>query len=123
MKAKATPLAFHGVTLRSNDPDLLTKKLRALLGWKVLRRGAREVVLGAGPELFVEIRRARRGEPEGVYELHLAVEGIRQFRQASRADELGGDSWTRPLMALLALTVREFRRAPAAKWRKPRPKT
>ena len=119
---KPTPLGFHGVTVRARDPEALAERCRALLGWNVLRRRRGEIVLGAGPELFVEIRRAGRGKPDGVEQVHLAVNHLDRSRR-SRPDELGGDSWTRPLTDVLALTVREFRRAPAAKWRKQRPKT
>lgn len=80
----------------------------------------REIVLGEGPELFVSIRAARGDEREGVEEIHLAVKDIRKSRRAAPPDPLGGDSWTRPLKDFLALTLREFKRAPAAKWRKKR---
>ncbi len=119
---KTTPLGFHGLTLRARDPEALAGTCRALLGWEVLRRRRGGIILGAGPELFLEIRRAGRGKPAGVEEVHLAVKHLDESRRRSRPDSLGGDSWTRPLTDVLALTVREFRRAPAAKWRKRRRK-
>jgi hypothetical protein len=122
MTAKRTvsPLAFHGVTIRSADPEAAARRCRSLLGWRVLRRSSREIVLGEGPELFLWIRRAGMGEREGVEEIHLAVENLATARRAARPDALGGDSWTRPLADSLALTLREFLRAPAARWRKKR---
>ena len=121
-KRTVSPIAFHGVTIRSADPQATARRCRSLLGWRVLRQSSREIVLGEGPELFVSIRRARKSEKEGVEEIHLAVEGIATDRRAARPDALGGDSWTRPLADSLALTLREFRSAPAAKWRKKRKK-
>ncbi|MEP6800932.1 MAG: VOC family protein [Acidobacteriota bacterium] len=117
-----TPLGFHGLTVRARDPEALAETWRALLGWEVLRRRRGVIVLGAGPELFVEIRLPSRGKPEGVEEVHLAVKNLDRSRRRSRPDRLGGDSWTRPLTDLVSLTVREFRRAPAPQWRKRRRK-
>ncbi|MEO8191654.1 MAG: hypothetical protein ABI682_15075 [Acidobacteriota bacterium] len=88
----------------------------------MLRRGQNELVLGDGPELFIAIRRAARGEAEGVGEVHRAVKAISNSRRRRASDDLGGDSWTRPLAEGVALTMREFQRAPAARWRKKRKK-
>ena len=117
-----TPLAFHGVAIRSRDPRRLARRLRALLGWGVLRESAGETVLGDGPELWIAIRRAAKGSPEGVDELHLAVEKIGRSRRKTEEDALGGDSWWAPVEAALTLVVRELRRAPRKAWVKRRPR-
>lgn len=122
MKPAPIPLAFHGVVIRARDPELVARTVRSLLGWRTLSRSAREIVLGEGPELFLAIRKVRRGEAEGVEALHLAVERLGQARRKAVSDGLGGDSWTRPLAGALELTVREFRRAPGARWRSKRRK-
>lgn len=123
MKSGPVALAFHGIAIRSRNPKALARRLRAVLGWPVLRKNAREVVLGAGPELFISIQPARRGDPcEGVSELHLAVEQIRRARRRTEPDLLGGDSWTIDVVPGLAWTVREFRRAPRGRWRTNRAK-
>ncbi|MCA1581505.1 MAG: hypothetical protein LC796_08960 [Acidobacteria bacterium] len=120
MKKNPTALAFHGLTIRSPDPEALAGKCQALLGWQVLVRGRGRIVLGDGPELFLEIRRGRRGEPEGVQQIHLAVKHLERGRRAASRDDLGGDSWSRPLTPALGLTLRQFRRAPSPQWRKKR---
>jgi len=115
-----TPLAFHGIGIRARDPEALARRLRRLLGWDVLRRTSREVVLGGGPELFIAIRRGSPGGTEGVDELHLAVEGIPRSRRKTEEDPLGGDSWSAAIGNGLTLTVREPKRAPARRWVKKR---
>ncbi len=120
MKKSPAALGFHGLTIRSRDPEALAEKCRALLGWQVLVRRRGGIVLGGGPELFLELRRGRRGEAEGVEQIHLAVKHLEWARRLARPDELGGDSWSRPLLPELGLTLREFQRAPSPKWRKKR---
>jgi hypothetical protein len=104
------PLGFHGVELPSSDPARDARRWVAALGLRVLRRSSREVVLGAGPALFVRLVRAPEGAP---VELHLAVEGLRA--KDARADELGGDAVTRALGGA-RVTVREFRRPSSGRW-------
>ncbi len=122
MKPAPIPLAFHGIVIRVREPEAVARTIRELLGWRTLSRGAHDIVLGEGPELFLAIRKTGRGETEGVESLHLAVERLSRSRRRSAPDALGGDSWTRPLIGDLALTVREFRRAPGSRWRAKRKK-
>lgn len=118
MKRHPRPLAFHGVDLRARDPKALARRLREILGWKTLRETSREIVLGEGPELFVRIVPAARGERDGVAEVHLAVEDLAKTRLRTQEDALGGDSRTEAAADGLSLTLREFRRAPGARWRR-----
>jgi len=115
-----TPLAFHGIGIRARDPEALARRLRRLLGWDVLRRTSREVVLGGGPELFIAIRKGSPDGTAGVDELHLAVEGIRRSRRKTKEDPLGGDSWAAEIAGPLTLVIREPKRAPAKRWAKRR---
>jgi len=117
-KIRPVPVAFHGITFRARDPEALARRARAILGWPVLRKTRREIVLGDGPELFLRIV---RGEPDGVVELHLAVEKLSKSRRRTERDDLGGDSCSEDLIEGLALTLREFKRAPGRKWNKKRP--
>ncbi len=136
MKKKSpTPLAFHGIVIRTGDPEALARRIAPILGWPVLSRSAAEIVLGAGPELFFILRasrsRGRRTVPNGrdagvvVEEIHLAVKSIGQSRRRVEQDGMGGDSWSVRLSEKSApevkLHVREFRRAPRGKWKKKRP--
>jgi len=114
---KREPLGFHGVTIGCPDPAGAARKWRALVGFPVLRRSADEVILGAGPELFVRFR--RRPGAAAVEELHLAVEEIGAFRRPSAADPLGGRSFVRDAPGA-ALVVRQLERAPAGRWKKRR---
>ena len=114
------PVAFHGIAVRASDPDAAARRAREILGWPVLRRTRSEIVLGEGPELFLRIVRARRGESEGVSELHLAVENLSKSRRKTSPDPLGGDSRSDALIRGVALTLREFRRAPKGAWKKKR---
>jgi hypothetical protein len=121
----STPLAFHGIVIRSRDPKALARRLRAVLGWRVLRETAREIVLGDGPELFVTIRRAAlrragRDAVEGVEEIHLAVKDIRRARRKTEEDALGGDSFSAEVAPGLTLAVRELKRAATKSWVKRR---
>ena len=113
---------FHGIVVRASDPEACARRWTELAGFSVLRRSRSEIVLGAGPELFVSIRRARAGELPGILELHLAVEKLRATRRRGEKDALGGISWRRELTDGVALVVREFTEAPKPRWKKPRPK-
>lgn len=112
-------LGFHGLVLGSPEPEALAARWAELTGLPALRRSRREVVLGSGPELFVTIRRLRRGEPERILEAHLAVRELAKTRRKGKPDALGGDSWRRRAGAL-DLVVRELARSPGAGWRKKR---
>ena len=114
-------LGIHGLVIRARDRKRLAKRLGDLLGLPVLRRSRGEIVLGGGPELFIAVRAATRSRPEGLEEIHIAVEEIATARRKTIEDALGGDSWTRSLGAGLTLTVRQFRRPPGRRWRKNRP--
>lgn len=119
MKRETEILGFHGLVFRSADPERTAKEWRAMLGLPVLRRQRGEIVLGAGPELFVRILKGRRGEAEGLVEIHAAVEEISATGRKSAPDPLGGDSWSRAA-GETRVWVRQFRRAPSAAWRKKR---
>lgn len=119
-KDAPVPVAFHGIAIRANDPDAVARKAAGILGWPVLRRRRGEIVLGDGPELFLRILRARRGEREGVSELHLAVEQLAKTRRKTEPDALGGDSRTDEILEGVALTLRDFQRAPKGTWKKKR---
>jgi hypothetical protein len=114
-KRQTELLGFHGLVLGSSDPDALARLWAELTGLPVLRRSRREIVLGHGPELFVTIRRIRRGEPDRVEEAHLAVKELAGTRRRGAADALGGDSWRRPA-GPVGLVVRELARPPGAGW-------
>ncbi|MFN2387972.1 MAG: hypothetical protein ABR576_17100 [Thermoanaerobaculia bacterium] len=118
-KRQAELLGFHGLVLGSSEPEALARRWRDWTGLPVLRRSRREIVLGHGPELFVTIRRLRRGQPDRVEEAHLAVKELAATRRRGDPDPLGGDSWRRPA-GPLDLVVRELARPPAASWRKKR---
>lgn len=120
MNKRPTPVAFHGFALRVRDPRAAARRIRDVLGWPVLFETSREIVLGDGPELFLSLRRAGGSTRPGIEEMHLAVEKLGRSRRKSRADALGGDSWTVDVGDGVALVVRELRRAPAARWRKAR---
>lgn len=119
-KNRPVPIAFHGITIRAGDLEAAERRARRILGWPVLRRTRSEVILGEGPELFVRITRARRGEAEGVSELHLAVEKLSKDRRKTAPDPLGGDSRSEELIPQAALTLREFKRAPSGTWKRKR---
>ena len=112
-------LGFHGLVLGSTDPQALAVRWQELTGLPVLRRSRREFVLGHGPELFVTIRRLRRGEPDRLLEAHLAVKDLAKTRRSGEPDALGGDSWRRRAGSL-DLVLRELARPPGAGWRKKR---
>lgn len=110
-------LGFHGLVLRSADPPALAQQWMELTGLPILRRTAREIVLGRGPELFVTIRRSRPGVADGIEEAHLAVKRLADTGRRGEPDPLGGDSFSRGA-GELRLTMRELRRPPAPRWRK-----
>ena len=120
MKKRPTPVAFHGIAVRVRDPRAAARRIRGVLGWRVLFETSREIVLGDGPELFLSLRRAGGNTRSGVEEMHLAVEKLALSRRKSRADALGGDSWTVDIADGVSLVVRELRRAPGKRWRKAR---
>jgi len=122
IRKRPVPLAFHGIAIRSRDPKKTARRLRELLGWSVLSRTRREVVLGAGPELFLAIRTSPpdASESERVDEIHLAVKEIGRSRRRTEKDPLGGDSWIAEILPSLTLVSREFRRAPSPRWRRKR---
>ena len=119
-RKRPVPIAFHGITIRAADPVAAARRAAGILGWPVLRRRRGEVVLGEGPELFLRFVRAAPGEAAGVAELHLAVEELARIRRRTERDDLGGDSAAAMLGDGLALTLREFTRAPGPKWKRPR---
>ena len=112
-------LGFHGLVLGSPDFQVLAGRWAELTGLPVLRRSRREIVLGHGPELFVTIRRLRRGEPDQLLEAHLAVRELAKTGRPGEPDALGGDSWQRRAGSI-DLIVRELARVPGAGWRKKR---
>ncbi len=73
--------------------------------FRFVRRSARAITLGSGPEFFLELRRARRGEPVGRQEVHVAVRGL--SGAGGRRDALGGVS-TRRTVGAATLVLREF---------------
>lgn len=121
MKKPPKSVAFHGITLHASRPEALARRLRAVLGWPTLVSSRREIILGNGPELFIQILRSRRGQSDGVSEIHLAVEDLSKTRRKTTSDPLGGEAVSAELDAGLHLTLREFQRAPARRWRRKRP--
>jgi hypothetical protein len=119
-KKRPAPLAFHGFAVRARDPETAARRAAAILGWPVLRKSRSEIVLGDGPDLFLRIVRAARGQREGIDEIHLAVGELSKSGRKTNADALGGDSRTQILFDGVALTLREFKRAPRGKWRRRR---
>ena len=113
-----SPLGFHGVVLPVRDPEAEARRWSAALGWPVLRRSRREVVLGKGPELFVAFVRASGSGEASIPELHLAVEELREAGRES--DSMGGESVRREFSAA-RLCVREFSRPPDGRWRRASP--
>ena len=113
--ARPTLLGFHGLVFRSADPPALARRWRELTSLALLKSSAREVTLG-GPELFVTVRRGRRGSPDTLEEVHLAAEEVSATRRKTAADGLGGESWSRRVGSI-ELVVRELSRAPARSWR------
>jgi len=104
-------LGLHGVVVVSARParDAAEWARRGRL--PVLRRSAREIRLGVGPELFIAFRKGRVERPT-VTELHVAV---RNLEGLGRADAMGGDSLAFSLQGL-RLVLRQFRRGPHRAW-------
>jgi hypothetical protein len=119
-KNHPAPVAFHGLAIRARNPEAAARRAAAILGWPILRKSRNEIVLGEGPELFLRFLRAAPGQREGVDEIHLAVEDLSKSRRKTEADALGGDSRTETVTDGVALTLREFKRAPRGKWKRPR---
>lgn len=113
-------LAFHGIVIRTADPAAAARRWIRLAGFPVLRRSRREIVLGAGPELFVILRRGRREVRAEVAELHLAVEKISSSAHRGSPDALGGKSWSRDVENGIRLVVRELEGPPSRRWKRPR---
>jgi hypothetical protein len=111
-------LGVHGLVLSSADPDGLAARWRNLTGLTPLRRSRREIVLG-GPELFVIVRRSKKGSADALEEVHLAVEEIGATGKKAKPDAMGGNSWSRKAGGF-DLVVRQFRRRPASAWRRRR---
>lgn len=111
-------LGIHGLVFSSADPSALAERWSSLTGSTALRRSRREIVLG-GPELFVIVRRSKKGSADALEEVHLAVEDLAATRRKSTKDPLGGDSWSRRVGDFV-LVVRQFRRPPSASWRRRR---
>ena len=111
------PLGFHGITIACADPAAAAERWRRLLRLPVLRRAPGEVVLGAGPELFVRFR--RRSGPPRVEEVHLAVADLAPLRRPASSDALGGESFSRELDGA-TLFVRRFARPPRPRWKRKR---
>ena len=111
-------LGIHGLVFSSADPNALAERWSELTGSTPLRRSRRDIVLG-GPELFVTVRRSKKGSADSLEEVHMAVEEIGPTRKAAREDALGGDSWSRRVGEFV-LVVRQFRRPPSRSWRRPR---
>jgi len=112
-------LGFHGAVIRASNVSMAAVLWSRATGLPVRKRSRGEIVLGFGPEIFVVIRKVRRGEAPGVAELHLAVSGSSRLRRRGKSDALGGDSM-RGLASGVVLEVREFRRAPGPAWRRKR---
>jgi hypothetical protein len=105
-------LGFHGVVLRTGRLEEDARRFQQALGVRVLRRSAGSITLGLGPEFFLELRRARRGENGVLEEVHVAVR--RLARRGLAPDALGGMSARRAIGEETTLIVREFV-GPAAK--------
>ena len=98
-------LGFHGVVLFTDRLERDARLWSKALAVPILRRGARAITLGSGPEFFLELRQARRGESVGRREVHVAVRGL--SAAGGRRDVLGGVSVRRTVGAT-TLVLREF---------------
>ena len=106
-------LGFHGVVLRTENPEKDARQWRRRMNLRVLHRSAREIVLGQGPEFFVVLRAARAGQAEQIEEIHVAVKALRQG--GAESDRLGGRSVSRKAGAI-RLVLRQFIGAPRRAW-------
>ena len=103
----------HGVVIEVDDPVRAARQWSRALGLPILRKGAREIVLGS-LSLFVVLRRSR-GEASGVSEVHVAVEKLSAPRLEK--DSLGGRHSAVDLgESRLRLVVRELVGPPSATW-------
>ena len=103
----------HGLVIEVDDPVRAARQWSRALGLPILRKRAREVVLG-GLSLFVVLRRSR-GDASGLSEVHVAVESL----SARRLDEdsLGGRHSAIDLgESRLRLVIRELTGPPSAAW-------
>jgi hypothetical protein len=113
-------LGVHGLVIRARDPRAVAARLRRILGWSTLASTKSEIRVGIGPEMFLAIRRdPGAGDRITLENLQVAVRGISGLRRKAHDDALGGDSWTRSAGEGLSITVREFRRPPRVRWRRP----
>lgn len=110
-------LGFHGVVLRTDRLEEDARHWSKALGLPVLRRTAHAIVLGSGPEFFLELRRARGDERCGTQEVHVAVRGLPAA--GGRPDALGGIRVARTI-GDTTLVLREFVGPCAPAWRPPR---
>ena len=115
-------LGLHGVVVVSEAPAEDAARWARRTRLPVLRRGAGELRLGLGPELFVAFRKGRVPGPR-LAELHFAV---RDLGGRGRPDDLGGDSLAFSLGGV-RVVLRQFRRPPRPGWasarRGPRPRS
>jgi hypothetical protein len=98
-------LGFHGVVFLTDRLERDALLWSRALGVPVLRRSARAITLGAGPEFFLELRQTRANERPGRQEVHVAVRGLSTGRR--RPDALGGVS-VRRTIGDATLVLREF---------------
>jgi len=108
-------LGFHGVVLYTDRLERDARLWSRALAVPVLRRSARAITLGSGPEFFLELRSARRPEPARRAEVHVAVRGL--AAAAARRDALGGAT-VRRTVGDTTLVLREFT-GPSAKGFRP----
>lgn len=107
-------LGFHGVVLFTDRLERDARLWSKALDVPILRRSARAITLGSGPEFFLELRPSRRGEPAGRQEVHVAVRGL--AAAGGRRDALGGFS-ARRTVGGTTLVLREFTGPSAADFR------
>lgn len=112
-------VGLHGVVLRSRRPASAARTWIRQTGLPLLFRGRNRIVLGFGPELFVEIRPAGAADREGIEKLHFAVRDLDGWRDEARSDELGADHVSLDVDGV-AVEVRQFCRAPGRAWRRAR---
>jgi hypothetical protein len=107
-------LGFHGLVLRTDRLEEDARRWSEALGLPVLRRTAHAIVLGSGPEFFLELRRVRGDASAGMQEVHVAVRGLPGA--PGRPDALGGIRVARTI-GETTLVVREFVGPCSRAWR------
>jgi len=105
MSAPRELLEIHGVVLATSELEADARRWAARTGLPILFRSRREVILGEGPEPFVQLRRF--SGPARIEEVHLAVRGFSsrgppRTRSAATADDVERRK--------IFLILREFRR-------------